>query len=161
VIRRAVTRLSRAAAVAATLLGPAPAVVANGVDPLVYFTVQPCRAVDTRSASPLQDGVPRTFALHGICGVPATAVAVMVNATSVAPTGQGHFVLYPADAGAPPAAATMVFSGNDFAVAHGTIVPISASGGELTASASVAGSGTAHLVLDVNGYFEKVPPPPP
>jgi uncharacterized protein len=118
-----------------------------------YFTVTPCRVDDTRTKTPLQDGVPRTFVLQGVCGIPATAKTVVVNATIVTPTGSGDLVLYPGDA-SPPAFPAMPFP---VIVARSLemVVPLSGdAAGEIEALAMVAGGGTVHLVLDVMGYFE-------
>ncbi|HYU32438.1 MAG TPA: ExeM/NucH family extracellular endonuclease [Thermoanaerobaculia bacterium] len=117
------------------------------------FTVTPCRAVDTRASTPLQDGVPRTFALHGVCGIPPTAKVVVLNVTIVAPTGSGDLTIYAGDAAAPafPTMQFPVIGARSLFV----VVPLSQdAAGEVAVQASVAGSGTVHVVLDVLGYFE-------
>ncbi|HKH48024.1 MAG TPA: ExeM/NucH family extracellular endonuclease [Thermoanaerobaculia bacterium] len=118
-----------------------------------YFTVTPCRAVDTRTGAPLQDGVPQTFALHGVCGIPTTATSVVLNVTEVGPTGSGDLTIYPGDA-TPPAFSTMPFPGATTRALI-VVVPLSLdAAGEVAVNVSVAGSGTVHVVLDVMGYFE-------
>jgi uncharacterized protein len=118
-----------------------------------YFTVTPCRAVDTRAGSPLLDGVPQTFAIKGACGIPSTAKTVVFNITVVTPTGAGELTIYPGDA-TPPAFSTMPFPAG-IARALIAIVPLSNDvDGEVTVQSSVAGSGTVHVLLDVVGYFE-------
>jgi uncharacterized repeat protein (TIGR01451 family) len=115
--------------------------------------ITPCRAVDTRTGAPVQDGVPQTFALHGVCGIPLTAKTVMLNVTVVAPTGDGDLTIYPGDA-TPPAFSTMPFLASN-ARALIVVVPLSNdAAGEVAVNASVAGGGTVHVVLDVLGYFE-------
>jgi hypothetical protein len=126
-----------------------------GVPPNVggYFTVTPCRAVDTRTGSPLQDGVPQTFALAGVCGIPASATSVVVNLTAIQATGSGELAVHAADV-APPLFATLPFAAG-INRALFAIPAISAAAGELTVVPSVAGAGTLHLLIDVMGYFEE------
>jgi hypothetical protein len=113
----------------------------------------PCRVADTRSSSPLLDGVPQTFAFHGVCGIPATATTVTLNLTAVAPTGNGDLTIHPSDEPA-PAFATLPFVANR---TRGMIVLARISrdaAGELVVQAAVANGGSVHLVMDVTGYFE-------
>lgn len=124
-----------------------------------YFTVTPCRAVDTRSGAPLQDGVPQTFALRGVCGIPATATSVALNVTVVTPTGDGELTIHPSDTNPPPVP-TMPFPAS-VNRANNAIVPLASNAqppgiitGDVAVNASVAGGGTTHLVIDVVGYFE-------
>jgi uncharacterized repeat protein (TIGR01451 family) len=118
-----------------------------------YFTLAPCRAVDTRASAPLQNGVPQTFALHGVCGIPSTATAVAVNVTVVSPTGSGDLTIYPSDASAPAFSALPFQAGKDRALI--VIVPLSNdAAGEVAVQAAVAGNGTVHVLLDVMAYFE-------
>jgi uncharacterized repeat protein (TIGR01451 family) len=118
-----------------------------------FFFGTQCRAVDTRSGSPLQNGVPRTFALHGVCGIPVTAKAVVVNITVLSATGNGDLTVYAADA-TPPAITLMPFRAN---ITRGqffiTQLSLDAAG-EVAIQASVAGNGTVHVLIDVMGYFE-------
>jgi hypothetical protein len=56
-----------------------------------FFTLAPCRRVDTRSGAPLACGVNHAFTLTGgACGVPAGAGAVAVNVTVTQPSSQGN-----------------------------------------------------------------------
>jgi predicted extracellular nuclease len=117
-----------------------------------FYTVTPCRAVDTRLTTPLQDGVPRTFALRGVCGIPATATSVAANLTAVLPTGAGELTVHASDV-APPAFSTLPFNaGKNRALS--SLVTLSSATGELTALPTVGGSGTLHFLIDVVGYFE-------
>jgi hypothetical protein len=118
-----------------------------------YFTVAPCRAVDTRSGAPLQDGVPATFALKGVCGIPATARSVVLNLTVTTPTGAGDLTVYASDA-APPAFSTLPFPAG---ITRSLFAIVSLSNdvdGEVTMQPSVAGNGEVHVLLDVMGYFD-------
>ncbi len=124
--------------------------------PGFYFTLPPCRVVDTRNATgvyggpALVAGADRTFPLVGKCGLPSSAKAVSVNVTAVSPSVVGNLRLYPA--GTPlPTVSTINYSGGQTR-GNNAIVPLSALG-HLAVRCSQA-SGTAHFILDVNGYFE-------
>jgi hypothetical protein len=117
------------------------------------FFGTPCRAVDTRLGSALQNGVPRLFALRGVCGIPVTAKVVVLNVTALAATGDGDLTVYAGDA-TPPAFANMPFRAG-ISRALFLIVPLSQDvDGEVAIRAAVAGNGTVHVVIDVEGYFE-------
>ena len=94
-------------------------------------------------------GVDRTFAIAGPCGVPATARAVSLNVTVTQPTQAGNVRLFPAGA-AVPLAATLNYAAGQTR-ANNTVTGLS-DDGQLTARC--APSGSTHLILDVNGYFE-------
>ena len=118
-----------------------------------FYTVMPCRALDTRSGSPLSSGSAGLATLHGVCGIPETAVAVAVNVTVIGATGSGNIKVYPGDV-APPAASTMNFQAG-VTRANNAMLPLSDDGsGTLGLLASIAGSGTVHVVVDVVGYFQ-------
>ena len=129
---------------------PTRAVVST--PPLDFHTVTPCRVFDTRSSSALSSGVKRTFTIAGTCGIPTSAKAVTVNLTVVGATGAGHLVLSPAGVTPPLPTAT---SANFPAVrARGNNAQLPLASGQIDATATVGGGGTAHLILDVNGYYE-------
>lgn len=144
---------------------------ALGAGPYSYFAVTPCRVVDTRCQTgvatggcPFLDtpngqpalvgnGPPRDFKMRGNCGVPTTAVAVSLNATIVPQTstpGNFYLSLWPSG-GAQPTVSTLNFTQNDVALANGAIVPVSTNTNDLSAFASTF--NTAHLILDITGYF--------
>jgi predicted extracellular nuclease len=118
-----------------------------------YFTLTSCRAVDTRLGAPLQDGVPQAFALHGVCGIPAGATSVVVNATVVGSTGAGELTLHAGDA-PPPAFSALPFSAGQTRGLFAIVSLSKDAAGEVVLLSSVAGSGTVHVLLDVMGYFE-------
>ncbi len=119
-----------------------------------FFTATPCRVLDSRQQGPaLTSGVKRTFAVEGLCGIPATARAVVVNVTIVQPSGAGHVVLHPGDL-ASPLTNTINFTAGATR-ANNAILALAFDGtGTLAATPAVAGGGTVHLILDVNGWFE-------
>jgi len=118
-----------------------------------YFTIAPCRAVDTRAGSPLQDGVPQTFALKGECGIPATAKTVVFNITAVTPTAAGELSIWASDT-PPPAFSTLPFPASRTRALFAIVSLSNDVDGEVTLQSSVAGSGAVHVLLDVMGYFE-------
>lgn len=121
---------------------------ASGLD---YFTLTPCRVVDTRSAGPaLAAGISRTFTVHGVCGIPATARAVAVNVTAIAPAGSGHLTVHPAGVPAPPSSTINFGPGQTRA---NSAVLLLGSDGDLTVLCGMP-SGSTHFVLDVVGYFQ-------
>jgi len=132
---------------------PAPA--DSGLD---FYTVAPCRLIDTRNpdgplAGPaLQAGAERTFVLAGSCGVPSTAKALAVNVTAVSPTASGLLSLFPADQTV-PIASTINFVPAVATRANNAIISLAgdASGGIKVQNSS---TGTVHLLLDVVGYFQ-------
>jgi hypothetical protein len=70
-----------------------------------FYTVTPCRMVDTRNTTGplggprLTSGQVRNFPLlSSACGIPASARAISINATLVTPPTPGSVVMYPGDA---------------------------------------------------------------
>jgi glucose/arabinose dehydrogenase len=124
--------------------------------PLDFFTVTPCRLVDTRLANGPRGGpalvaaAERDFPLVNVCGVPATARALAVTLTVVGPTTAGNLRLFSADE-LRPITSTISFRAGQ---TRGTnaVVGLGAAGG-LSVYCGMA-SGTTHFVLDVTGYFE-------
>jgi hypothetical protein len=120
-----------------------------------FFPLAPCRLADTRgpagpSGGPaLAAGSARAFPVTGLCGIPAAARAVALNVTAVGATQNGNFRLY-ATAGPVPLASTINFRAAR-ARANNAMVMLGA-GGQLTVQNDMT-AGTAHVVLDVVGYF--------
>jgi len=121
---------------------------------LSFFTVAPCRLVDTRtSAMPLGSGQTRTFALAGSCGIPAGAKALAANVTVTQPGGAG-FVRFSPGGCAPLNVSTINFGAGQTR-ANNAVLPLANDGsGTVNANASVAGGGAVHLLIDVDGYFQ-------
>ena len=146
--------------------------------PRVFVAVAPCRLADTRGIDgfagqaggpPLSSFVNRNFVLTGSpAGVPAppagcaagtiptTADAVSLQFTIVTPTAAGNLVAWNAG-GSTPNVSVLNWDAGTVAQGSGTIVPIGA-GGAITVRLNTAAAGqTAHLVIDVNGYFGDSP----
>jgi len=139
------------AVLAVLLLGAGP-VRAQGTS---FFTITPCRAVDTRNPAglfggpALSPGGARVFTLAGRCGISTGAVAVSANVTVVAPGAAGFLSFFPA-AGPQPLTSTLNYAPGQVR-ANNTILTLGADGG-IAAFAGQA-AGTLHVVVDVNGYF--------
>jgi hypothetical protein len=122
---------------------------------LSFYSVTPCRAVDTRNSAlggptPVAAGQDRVFTLAGSCGIPVSAKAVSSNLTVTQPTSQGNVRIYPA--GTPlPLVSTVNYSAAQTR-ANNAIASLNALG-QVAVRCSQA-SGSVHVVLDVNGYFE-------
>jgi hypothetical protein len=121
-----------------------------------YYTIQPCRLVDTRiagSGGALLSNVPRTFTAAGTCGVPTDAVAVACNLAAVAPPAGGYVTLY-AGGGAVPTASTINFNPG-VTLSNNAIVPLATNGaGTIGAQSLVGAGGGVDVVIDVVGYFK-------
>jgi hypothetical protein len=127
------------------------------LSPSDFYTLLPCRVVDTRLADGPHGGPAlganelRDSLLRGQCGIPADARAVSFNITVVGPTAPGFLRVFAAGTVEPPTS-TINFSAGQTRANNGIAALIGS--GMLSVRASLAaGSGTVHLVLDVNGYF--------
>lgn len=122
--------------------------------PSDFYTMTPCRVLDTRTGAPLASGALRTIdvARTAACGIPAEARAVAANVTVVSPTGQGYVTLFP---GNYPRPVTSTVNFNAGVVrANSAILPLATDGsGTISAFTSVAGSGSVDLIVDISGYF--------
>ena len=128
------------------------AVPRNAVEgPLDFYTLPPCRLVDTRPSSPLLTDQTRTFPVVGSCGVPAEARAVAVNITAVSPNGPGHLVTWPA--GIPKPEAIQVTYSSGVTRSGNSVVKLGSNGQIDVQAQTFATNGQVHLVLDVMGYF--------
>ncbi|MDP9119834.1 MAG: matrixin family metalloprotease [Acidobacteriota bacterium] len=118
-----------------------------------FFTVPPCRLVDTRNANgpALLPLALRTLTLAGTCGVPASARALSVNITVTAPTAPGDLRLVPADLPMPETSSLNFKAGQTRA--NNAVLFLSSDGlGNVNVQNDA--SGTVELIVDVNGYFQ-------
>jgi ELWxxDGT repeat protein len=122
-----------------------------------FFTLEPCRLLDTRNPDGPSGGPAlgpsevRAFAAAGRCGIPLTAVQAASNVTVVSPSSDGELSHF---AGGPvlPANPTFsIFAGRTRA--NNALLPLGSDGTFSIRSAMPAG-GSAHVVVDVSGYFE-------
>jgi hypothetical protein len=126
-----------------------------------FYTVFPCRIVDTRNATgplggpQLSSGVVRNFPLLSAasnCNLPATAKALSINVTVVQPTTGGSLVVYPGDAPVPPTNTVSANAGD--VLADNLVVLLSLRGDGSANVLARLTSGTLHFLIDVNGYFK-------
>jgi hypothetical protein len=138
-------------------LGWRPPVAASG-GPYRFHTLTPCRLLDTRQADGPYGGpaVPpqsqRAVVATGRCGIPATARALAANVTVVQPPQAGSFVFFPAD-DAVPNANTISFAAGQVR-ANNAVLALASSGSGALAFFNSAPGLSAHLLIDVSGYFE-------
>lgn len=124
---------------------------------LSFFTLPPCRLVDTRSAPgplggpALSSGTPRTFQTTGNCGVPATARAVAVNVTVIGATGTGNLKVF---AGGDPVPGTSIVNMTPGLNRANNALLFLGAAGAVTALATLTGDGSTDVVIDLFGYFE-------
>ena len=128
----------------------APAGGANAQD---FYSVAPCRLLDTREAlgefggPMLSAGAQRSYRIPLTnCSVPSSAKAYSLNSTIVPPAFLGYLTLWPFGSGQP------------------FVSTLNAIDGAITSNAAIVPAGTAgavasyvtnqtHLILDINGYF--------
>ena len=120
-----------------------------------FHVLSPCRVFDTRNAAgtyggpTLFAGQARSWTVRGRCGVPATAKSIAGNLTVTSPTAAGSIRLVPGGAPGTGTSTVMFRAGqtraNNIAMALGASGDIVADG---------LASGTAHVILDVVGWFE-------
>ncbi len=124
-----------------------------------FFTVTPCRLVDTRNP-PGPSGGPalsansgRTFPVSGLCSIPGTAKAVALILVAVAPSDSGDIRLYPAGGAAPLTSAINFRLG--LTRANNAVIPLG-TGGQISAFCDmpVGSTGSTHFVIDAYGYFQ-------
>lgn len=148
----------------------AAAAAANAIAPAVpeagYVPITPCRIVDTREGSGTNgtkfgSSTTRSYRVAGTagfeaqggkaggCGVPATAVAISVNAVMVSPSKAGSVRIWPAGPSTP---ATSFLNYGAFTMSGSGIVTVTP--GNTASNITVKNySSSTNLVLDVSGYY--------
>ena len=130
---------------------------AAGASSFSYYTLTPCRILDTRNVSgplggPVLDpAATRSFVAAGACGIPSTAKALAINVSVVAPTAVGFLRIYPSDAAAPLTSAVN-FGALQTRTNNG-IVALPADGSQAI-SIFNGSTGLTHVILDVSGFFQ-------
>jgi hypothetical protein len=140
---------------------------ASAVGPLQFYSVTPCRLMDTRGpvgvdgGPALSNGETRSFAVYGSnargCGIPSdgTVMAVSLNVTVATPTYYGHLTVWPYNTTL-PTVSTLNFPGAEPAIANGAIVPLTVNPSfQISARPTLGGvGGNVHLIVDITGYFK-------
>jgi Tol biopolymer transport system component len=114
-------------------------------------TLPPCVLLDTRrpgDGPALRSNVRKSVKAARVCGVPATATAVLVKVTALQSTGKGNLRLFPG--GSPASAGILRFARNQTRT-FSVIVPLGADG-TLALLPFVAGNGTVQAAVEVDGY---------
>ena len=141
-------------AVVALPAGAGPPPVATS-----FHTTTPCRVLDTRNANgplggpALAAGVRRDFVLTRTCGVPPTARSVSANVTVTQASAAGSLVAFPSDLAQAPLANTLSLRAGGTR-ANNAILLLARDGSGGVAFANDMASGSAHLIVDVNGWWE-------
>jgi hypothetical protein len=129
---------------------------ANDASGATFHAVTPGRVLDSRislGAGTFHSRTKQSFAVTGLFGVPAGAVAVTGNVTIVGQTRLGYVTIAPSlTSGVAPPTSTINFPLGDTR-ANGITVPLGA-GGKLDAMYwSASTSNTIGIIFDVTGYF--------
>ncbi len=121
-----------------------------------FYTLKPCRLIDTRGATgplggPSIAGMSvRLFAVGGTCGIPTNARSIAANVTVVNPAVPGDLRIYRGDIGAPLASSINFIQSRSRA--NNLLVALSLDGRATLAIQNDA-SGPVNVVLDISGYF--------
>jgi hypothetical protein len=124
---------------------------------LDFFTLTPCRVLDTRwtagslGGPALAASEQRLFTVTETCGIPASAKALTVNLTVVSPAGGGYLSVFPGNAFF-LGTSVINFSPGQTRATNG--IMLLATNGTGSLGIINASGGNTHVVLDVNGYFE-------
>ncbi len=120
--------------------------------PSAFYTLQPCRLLDTRLPVGSYGGpaVPAAgkrvvVAVGPRCGIPATARAISLNVTAVTPSAPGYLSFSPG---------TSVLNFTTGQTRANNAVVILPSSGLGTLALRNSSTASVHVVIDVNGYFE-------
>jgi PKD repeat protein len=128
-----------------------------------FYTVTPCRLLDTRTVegggAPVLSNTDRTLDVPAVtrCGVSPLATAVALNVTVLQPTGAGRLTVYPADLSQPPGTSTLNFRVG-LTLANNTLLALS-SNGRIKLRPVLPTGGSVHLIVDVAGFFIADPTP--
>ena len=124
---------------------------------LHYYTLAPCRLLDTRNANgplggpALAAGTQRTFTAAGNCGIPAGAKSLAVNVTVTGPTAGGFLGFYAGNA-IPLGTSTINF-GSGATRTNNSVLELATDGSGTIGVQNGAG-GNVQVILDVFGYFQ-------
>lgn len=123
---------------------------------MAYYTVTPCRVVDTRNPNG-PDGGPkfaagllRAFDIAGLCGVPADATGISLNVTVADATTKGSLTIFPGlTIGTALNTNAISFKAG---VNRANNVNLGLTLGVLSVKDNQA-TGTVNVIVDVNGYY--------
>jgi len=131
-------------------------VVSSGDRGPSFYTVTPCRLLDTRNPDgpyggpALPSGSTRTILAAGQCGIPSGAKALALNITAILPPADGWFTPFRSDTTL-PAVPLLYYRGGKVRANH-SIVPLSPAGQFNVYNFN--GTGSTQFCVDVTGYFQ-------
>lgn len=128
--------------------------VTSGSSTLAFFSLPPCRVVDTRGPTgalggpPLARGVPRSFPILEAsgCNIPSSAQAYSMNFTVVPSSILQYLTVWPTGDEQPVVSTLNDYTGT--IVANAAIVPAGTGG-----AISTYASDNTNLIVDISGYF--------
>jgi hypothetical protein len=119
-----------------------------------YIPISPLRVLDSRIGlgliGALSPGVPQTFAVDGVGGIPGNADAITANVTITGQTAAGYISLGPSET-ANPASSTLNFPYGDTR-ANNVSLAVS-DGGQMSVVYKGVPGSHVYVLLDVTGYF--------
>lgn len=134
-------------------------IYASSGSDLVFVPITPCRVIDTRGGSPIPAGSTLSFTIAGSCGIPfGPATAVAMNLVAVAVFGSGDLRMTPYGTAMPLASVLNYNNGDN--IANGIDAKI-CNPATTTCTFDItyqADYSPTHLVVDVYGYYERLPP---
>ncbi len=131
------------------------AFVNTAAPPTFFYTVVPCRILDTRSATgpfggpALLAGGSRAFVAAGQCGIPADARSISGNVSVTNATASGYLTAYPGGVSLPPTSTINYRSGQTRA--NNAVLSLGLSGDFVLRTGQ--STGTVDVIVDVTGYF--------
>lgn len=138
--------------------GTATVKIAPATAATSFYTLTPCRVVDTRNpvgprgGPPLQPWLERIFDVGASsCGIPAGATAISVNVAVTGAVEGGFLLVYAGDEFQRPTAGTISFSAGQTRANNGIVTLARDGSGTIKVYAGT--SGTVEFILDVSGYF--------
>jgi len=117
-----------------------------------FYTLTPCRLFDSRSGAPLSAGSTRIIPTQGLCGIPMSARALVVNVTAINSTAAGHLTLYSQNEPAPSTSTVSFLAG--VTRANNAVANLSAYSHSFEIQPGLPPGGSVHVTVDVLGYFE-------
>lgn len=94
-----------------------------------FYTVTPCRVLDTRTTmSPVQMNTPTLFTVGGICGIPPVASSVSFNVTLVEQNVACDLGIGAGDASTPPSTNVVSTNQSQSVIAGAAVIPLSVDG---------------------------------
>jgi uncharacterized repeat protein (TIGR01451 family) len=124
---------------------------------LRFYVATPCRVLDTRNGTgalggpALAPGEIRRFDVAGVCAIPATAKVLSLNVTAARPSTSGSLAIFRSD-NPTPNIAILPFNGRDTRATNAMTQLTTDGLGSF--SLFNGSSGTTHVVIDVNGWFQ-------